>query len=530
MERNIVDFIESHVTEVADLAAKYGDALWRAKKNGRPADRRLLEERSESLRQVYANRENYARVRTYDDEHLSNEEITQRQIHLMRLCFAAAQIPDNQRERMDELVGEITQISHTYRVQAGSRKFSLAEVREVLASSQDKKLRKALWLGARGDLGEDVGDHAIRLVGVRNRTARDLGYANFFHMSLQLQEVDENNLTQLLNRLITATEEDFVAAKAELDSSLKKRLKLRTRVVPPWMYGDLFFRHQPSEKKLGFDKFFAGKDAADIARAAFASMGFDVEQVLSKSNLQSDDTKNVTSICIQTDRRRRGIRIHANLLEDEASMALLLGDLGRAMYYEHIGNQLPYLLKEPCHPLILDAIALMFAEEVRSPVFLRDMVKGNKSTITRLTNLDVPRRRLDRLLSARWLPMIIYFERAIYEDPGRDMCRIWWDLASIFQHLEEPAEAAGKREWASLIALAEQPAEHQNVLLRQLIASQIREALEEATGSRDLTGNEKAGEFLVDRIFSHGATFPWTTLVERATGRPLGADSYLAGY
>ena len=530
MERNIVDFIENHIELVADVAAKHNDSLWRVKKSGRPADKRTLAERAEALRAVYANRENFARVRTYDDEHLSAEPITQRQIHLMRLRFAAAQIQETSAARMAELVDEIEQVSHTYRIHVGSKKFSLTEVREHLSSSADKKLRKALWFGARCELGDDVGDQAIRLVGVRNRAARDLGYNNFFHMSLALQAIDESLLTKLLNRLIQATEEPYTTAKTELDAELKKRFKLRTKVVPPWMYGDLFLRSQPSEKPLGFDKLYAGKDIAAVATKAMASMGFDVESILAKSELHADDTKSTESTCIQIDRRKKGTRIHANITNDELSMSMLMADLGRAVYYESIRTDLPYLLRETSHQLILDAVGLMFAQETRSDVFLKDIVEANKSSITRLLNLDAPRDRLDRLLAARWLPMVIYFERAIYENPGRDMTRIWWELARIFQHIEDPPEVEGKREWAANIELTRSPVQHQNQLLCALIAAQLRQAIEEATGMRNLIGNEGAKAFLVGKIFASGATEDWTTLIESATGRPLSVDSYVAGY
>ncbi len=530
MERNIVDFIENHIGSVADVAAKYNDSLWRVKKNGRPADKRTLEERAEALHAVYANRENFARVRTYDDEHLSDEPLTQRQIHLMRLRFAAAQVSEATGKRIKELVDEIQQVSHTYRIHVGSKKYSLTEVREVLSSSTDKKLRKALWLGARSELGDDVGDQAIRLVGVRNRAARDLGYSDFFRMSLNLQAIDESVLTKLLNRLIQATEGPYSAAKAELDAALKDRFKVRTKIIPPWLYGDLFLRSQPSEKPLGFDKLYAGKDLAEIASRAMGSMGFDVEAILAKSELHADDTKITESTCIQIDRRKKGTRIHANIGVDELSMTMLLADLGRALFYEHIRNDLPYLLREPSHPLILDAVGLLFAQEARSEFFLKEIVAGNKSSTTRLLNLIGPREELDRLLAARWLPMVIYFERTIYENPGRDMTRVWWELARIFQHTEDPPEVEGKKEWAANIDLAESPVEHQNQLLRALIAAQLRQAIEESTGSRNLIGNQGAKEFLVEKIFSTGATSDWPTLIESSTGRPLSVESYVAGY
>ncbi len=530
MERNIVDFIDNHIELVADLSAKLGDSTWRVKKNGRPADKRAYIERLEALEAVYANRENFARVRTYDDEHLSQEVLTQRQIHLMRLRFAAAQMPATRQTRINELVEEIDQLSHTYRVHVGNKKFSLTEVREILRTSSDKKLRKALWLGARSDLGEDVGDLAIRLVGVRNRAARDLGYGNFFRMSMELQGVEESLLTKLLNKLITSTEAEFKESKAKLDEELRKKFKLRTKTIPPWIYSDLFFRSQASTKTSGFDKLYAGKDLTALAKKAMASVGFDVEAILAKSELHADDTKTTESICIHPDRRKKGTRIHANIADDESSMAMLMSDLGRGVFYEHIASNLPYLLREPCHKLILDAVAILFAQEVRTTEFLQTIVEGNKSSITRLMNAQRENQTLSRLLSARWLAMIVYFERSIYENPGRDMTRIWWELAMIFQHLEEPPEVDGKKEWAANIDLANAPVQHHNELLSTLIASQIRQAIEAETGNRNLVGNEGARAFLVEKVFASGATHDWTTLVENATGSPLSVDAYVAGY
>ncbi len=526
MERNIVDFIETHVTSVSDLEAQLSLARWRFYRHGRGPDERAIEEKTTQLEEIFANRENYARVRTYDDEELASEDMTQRQIHVMRLRFAQAQVPIETRARSAELIEEIGHVAHTYRVAIDDEELTLFEVDEIFETSDDSELREAVWTTTLG-MGEDFGEHMVRLIGIRNRAARDLGHEDFYRMSLGFMEIGEDNLLGLVKKVVRETDAAYDKLKKEIDEDANRRLKLRRSGVMPWHYSDLFFRRVPRVKEPDFDRYFAKGDHLKAARELFVGMGFDVDPILAKSDFDERPGKQPGIRAIHMDRRGQDVRLVGQLGEDEESMKELLGALARAVYHRGLGPDLPYLLREPGHELLLEGVARVFKDLTRDPVFLGEMLGGNKSSVTRNIKAlgDLPKK--DALLKCRWLPAFIYFERALYENPGRDLQRIWWDLVEIFQKVSVPPEHPHGHDWACNLEIAEEPITRQNDFLADLIAAQIRAALRRDLGP-DLVNNEKIGPYLGERLFALGASHHWRELLARATGGKLDSKHLLA--
>ncbi|MCB9834059.1 MAG: M2 family metallopeptidase [Planctomycetes bacterium] len=526
MERNIVDFIETHVASVSDLEAQLNLAEWRYRRHGRGPDERTIEEKRQQIEEIFANRENFARVRTYDDEGLASEDLTQRQIHVMRLRFARAQIPTETRSRSRELIEEISNVAHTYRVAIDDEELTLFEVDDIFENSEDAELREAVW-GTTLEMGEDFGEHMVRLVGIRNRAARDLGYDDFYRMMLELKEVGEDGLLALVKKVVRESDAAYDKLKNEIDEEANRRFKLRRAGVMPWHYGDLFFRRMPVKKRPDFDRYFEGVDHVGAARALFASMGFDVDPILQKSDLDTRSGMAPEIRAIHMDRRGQDVRLVGQLGDDEASMQELIGALARALYYRGLHPDLPYLLREPGHELLLEGTARIFSSLSRDPVFLGDMVGGNKSSITRNLKAlgDLPRQ--DGLLKCRWLPAFIYFERALYENPGRDLQRIWWDLVEIFQKIRVPPNHAHGHDWACNLDIAEDPISRQNDFLADLIAAQFRATFLRELGP-GLVGNAGIGPFLNEKLFALGNSRHWRDLVAQATGAKLDCRHLLA--
>lgn len=526
MERNIVDFIETHVASVADLESQLNLAEWRFLRHGRGPDERTIEEKKKQLEELLANRENYARVRTYDDEGLASEDVTQRQIRLMRLRFAEAQIPIETRSRSAELINEIGHVAHTYRVAIDDEELTLFEVDAIFETSEDSELREAVWTTTLG-MGEDFGEHMVRLVGIRNRAARDLGHDDFYRMSLELMEIGEDNLLGLVKKVVRETDAAYEKLKHEIDEAANRRFKLRRSGVMPWHYSDLFFRRMPQEKEVDFDRFYEKTDGIAILRRLFGDMGFDIESILARSDLETRTGKSTGIRAIHMDRRGQDVRLVGTLGNDEASMKALLGAAARALYHRGLGLDLPYLLREPGHELLLEGTARLFTGLTRDPVFLNDIVKANKSSVTKALKAYGDTARQDALIKCRWLPAFIYFERALYENPGRDLQRIWWDLVEIFQKVSVPPDHPHGHDWACNLEIAEQPISRQNDFLADLIAAQFRAAFARDLGP-GLIGNPGVGPYLAKKLHVEGAGCHWRELLAKATGNKLDPKYLLA--
>jgi peptidyl-dipeptidase A len=117
-----------------------------------------------------------------------------------------------------------------------------------------------------------------------------------------------------------------------------------------------------------------------------------------------------------------------------------------------------------------------------------------------------------------------HFERALYSDPEGDLDSLWWDLVERFQLVDVPAEVRDARQpgrWASKIHLAVAPVYYHNYLLGEMLASQLRNTIEQQCGG--FVANADAGRWLVENVFARGAEASWDHIVEDATGRPLSA-------
>ena len=86
-------------------------------------------------------------------------------------------------------------------------------------------------------------------------------------------------------------------------------------------------------------------------------------------------------------------------------------------------------------------------------------------------------------------------------------------------------------DWAAKIHFAVAPVYYHNYLLGELIASQLGAAVGmdalNGTDPRCYVERGELGEFLRHRVFDYGASLPWQTLLDRATGSPLSPEPFL---
>ena len=130
---------------------------------------------------------------------------------------------------------------------------------------------------------------------------------------------------------------------------------------------------------------------------------------------------------------------------------------------------------------------------------------------------------------ARWVPVMAYFERALYRDPTQDLNRLWWDLVERFQLVTRPEGRESEADWAAKIHFSVAPAYYQNYLLGEILASQLQEHLLQTTGSwESYVESPEVARFLNERLYSVGRSTDWRGAVEQATGRSLDVGPFLA--
>ena len=215
--------------------------------------------------------------------------------------------------------------------------------------------------------------------------------------------------------------------------------------------------------------------------------------------------------------RSTDIRVLCNNVVGEYWTETMLHEFGHAVYDRGIGSTLPWGLRT-VHPVVTEGVAMMFEALVHEPRWLTTIAGLAPALVERLTPLLAAQRRAGELVTVRWVLVMTNFERQLYADPDGDHDVRWWDLVEHFQLLTRPDDRRAA-DWASKIHIASAPVYYHNYLLGDLVALQLRDAIDRSHGG--LVDSLDAGRFLSEAIFALGASTPWPRLVSDATGHPL---------
>jgi peptidyl-dipeptidase A len=166
---------------------------------------------------------------------------------------------------------------------------------------------------------------------------------------------------------------------------------------------------------------------------------------------------------------------------------------------------------------------MYFGRLTREPAWLREVMGA---AVSAAEAAEIRRQlRAGMLVAARWMLVMVYFERELYRDPDRpDLNAVWWNLVERIQGVRHPEARADGTEWASKIHLSLSPVYYHNYLLGEMMASQVSAAIRRETGlppDRSIAGEPRVGAFFRDRIFTPGATVDWNGLLVHATGEEL---------
>ncbi len=514
----LVDTIEERISA---LETEFHRAYWDSQVDASEANEKRRAELELELRRVKGDASALSAVNAalQGDVH---DPVVRRQLEVLRLSLTSNQMDEQQRHQIVELSSAIEGEFAQYRPELDGRKVSDNEIDEVLRVSNDETTRRAAWEASK-EIGAIVSPRERELARLRNQAAHKLGYSDHYRMSLQLQEIDEEWMFGLFDDLAQLTDEPFRRWKESLDDQLRTRFGVKE--LYPWHYADPFFQQLPSDGRVNLDHVLAGSDTPGLARETFAQWGIDLTDVLGRSDLYPRPGKCQHAFCLDVDRSGHDIRILANIVPGERWAEVMLHESGHAAYDASIDRHLPYLLRRPAHIFVTEAMALLSGRLVRSPKWLEQVAGIDRSTIAPI-EADLRRASAAQsLLFARWCMVMTHFERDLYSDPEADLDTRWWELVERFQLVMPPPRRAVP-DWAAKIHLAVAPVYYHDYLLGDLLASQITATAERDVGG--LLGGRATGAFLVDRFFRPGNLLRWDSLIEEATGRPLGAGDLAA--
>ncbi|MFN4152492.1 MAG: M2 family metallopeptidase, partial [Candidatus Sericytochromatia bacterium] len=361
----------------------------------------------------------------------------------------------------------------------------------------------------------------IKILNLRNETARKLGYKNHYEMSLKQEEINYDYLFTTLNKLKELTDEPFRKVKAKLDAGLAKRFGVEVSELRPWHYADPFFQEAPSNDQVDLDHIFETRDIVKLNLKFYDGIGLEVRDILENSDLYSKEGKCQHAFCTDID-KEGDVRILCNIIPNEKWTSTTLHELGHAVYDKYLPQDLPFYLRSPAHTMSTEAIAMLMGRLTKSEKWLKEIADVPAEEVDKLTSLIQEQSKLAMLVFVRWGLVMVNFERDMYENPDQDLNTLWWDYVEKLQYITRP-EGRNKADWASKIHLALAPVYYQNYILGELTASQLGYNIP----GEYVTNNPNTGKYLVEKFFSLGARYDWNEALEISTGEKLNPEYFI---
>ena len=532
-DEGIQNFITDYEKVVEPLMTYRNQAEWDAYTTGKKEFFDATTTYSLQIDSVHHNREYFLYLKTLQEKKLITNPVLKRQLDILYTEYMKGQVNQDLNKKITELASKIENIFANFRTSFNGKTYTDNQVIEYLKSEKDSNFREQIWR-AQKSLGNEVADHLRTLAKLRNESARELGYKDYFYMALENNELDPEEVSSIFDELYKLTENPYKQIHNQIETVFAERYGIDKKNIRPWHYEDLFAQNAPSIFEIDLDRFYADKNIPEIAETFYRSAQIPVLDILNRSDLFERKGKNqhAFSFCID---RKQDIRILCNIVSNESWMETMLHELGHAVYDKYIDPNLPFLLREPAHSFVTEGVAMFFGSYASNANWMKIALQisdKEKRDIDKITKENL---RMSKLIFARWSMVVFNFEKNFYQNPDQNLNKLWWDLVEKFQLIKRPDNPVGT-EWATKIHIATYPVYYQNYQLGELFASQILNYIAErdydnANIDQVIFWNKpEAGDYLKDRVFFYGKKIPWNDLIKEATGQPLTAQFFVKQY
>ncbi|MFQ6064052.1 MAG: M3 family metallopeptidase [Candidatus Bathyarchaeia archaeon] len=371
------------------------------------------------------------------------------------------------------------------------------DVYEMLRKDSDTSRRKAAWESF-AELSRKVEADVKKLMKLRNQHAEELGYKTYADHLLIQNLIDKAELLSLYDELSSLSEPILRSVLEEIQE------KLDIDQLQPWdiSYAIDQFVKPPDEH---FPRDLILPKVKELVRS-FGLIPEKLPILVREADIPFGGL--CFGIKIPTD-----MRILSNPRDGHRFYNTLFHEYGHALHGSFI-RQKHFSLKGEmgCFAEGMARILEHFASDYD---WLRENTSLSEDEILRFINA----RKASRLLSIRNLIAASVFEFQAYENPERDLNRLWSQLRAKYMFLPENETP----QWAAQSIYTTHPIYFQNYVLADLIAAQTIAYLREKYGS--LLGNSEVSKFLIDNYYSPGASIDWPERIRKATGKKLSAEA-----
>ncbi len=517
-------FLDGQDDIIAPLQKALNLSYWYAALSGKKQDYDTYEGFQKDIEKILNNKETFEKIKEFLEQEIYNP-IIKRRLELLYNVYLGSQ---GDLELIKEIIKISTKIEkdfNTYLPKIGDKEFTANEITDILKTETDSEKLKQAWEASK-KIGKLIEKDLLELVRLRNKLAKSLGFENYYVLSLELSEQKEQEIESLFNELVDLTDSSFKEIKKEIDEALSRKYNVPIQELKPWHYQDKFFQEEPKIHDINLDEVYT-KDLLEITKKFYKSIGFDINDILERSDLYERPGKYPNACCIDID-RKGDVRTIQNIKNNEKWMETILHELGHGIYNQTLGQQsyeeLPFFLRDEAHIFTTEAVALLFGRLSKNKAFIEKYCDVKPEKISQIENELIKISKFNELVFLRWSQVMFNFERELYKNPEQDLNKLWWDLVKKYQLIDFVQDAP---DWASKIHLTSSPVYYHNYLLGKLLASQLHNYIiknilkKDSLHNVDYSDNKEIGEYLKNNIFSQGKKYKWNTMIKKATGEYL---------
>lgn len=532
MTERLDAFLEDYVPQASKLEVEASLAAWEAYTTDPEKAEEAFQKAEDAelaYKKFHSNEEMYEEIKAIHDSGAIRDPLKARQVVLIYNDFLENQIPEDLMEKMVSVSTDIQKQFQEHRAEVDGKRLDRNAVKNVLRTSRSTEERKKVW-EAHKSIGARISGDVLELVKLRNEAARKLGFTSYWEMSMVLQEHDPDRVTSIFQDLDEQTAEPYAEAKEKMDAALSERLGVKPEDLRPWHYADPFVQEAPTLSEFDLDTLYEDRDLLDIATRYYKSFGLDPAPILANSDVEPREGKSPHAFSFTIDRMKPDVRILLNIQPTDQWMDTSLHELGHAFYDVYYEDDMPWRLREPSHILTTEGVAQLFGEMTKNPNWLREVLDVPEDQMGPVTEAADEARVLQQLVFARWSLVMFNFEKALYTDPGQDLNALWWKMVDKYQMVNPPDER-DQPDWATKDHVVVAPVYYHNYVMGQMFKAQILEALAKELGKDNpmevtFNGNEKAGRFMIEKVFQPGSSMHFLDLTEKITGEPFSAGAY----
>lgn len=439
------------------------------------------------------------------NENLLKDEEDYRRWQLLYEAVQVAQLESS--PEIATLRDSLLTIQTKYRPLYDGEMVSRNTLYSIYQSDRNRTKREEAYRGYVSS-GTEIEDGLKQLMRLRSQAAKKQGYNSYMSLIFTIYDIDLDEYKQLLENLEEMSREPY----RELLNRIKSKLNVQN--VEQW---DL--EYATSDVRTAVDRYFPVDSQMKFISRSLEDIGFDLDKLPIYADYKNRPG-NAEFASAFTVNIPDEMRILANLQPGIQSTKALMHQVGYTIHAAYINQDKP-LFQISVDDAWAEGMAQIFTSMLDEPEWLNRYARIPSNLIEQYE------RSLEEqnLITLRQLLVTLYFELEAYQNPGRDLNKLYWDLVEQYMYLPRHDDLAP---WASVSEFTAQPVYLQNYLYADMITAQTVAFLHETYGP--LTQSQTTRSFLVQNYFRFGAKYEWRELLKRGIDAELDYRYYAAEF